>query len=98
MCCLSQKLYILTLSYIHTQQIPLSDILYLRYLSYYERGSIKCNISYNLFMVPFMKLYLYYYFLSYIIKVSSFVFQPGIYNSFGKIDLVVTIHKKSKDI
>ena len=49
-------------------------------------------------MVPFMKLYLYYYFSSYIIKVSFLVFQLGIYNSFGKRVLVVATQKKGKDI
>ena len=49
-------------------------------------------------MVPFMKLYLYYYFSSYIIKVSFLVFQLGIYNSYGKRVLVVATHKKGKDI
>ena len=49
-------------------------------------------------MVPSIKLYLYYYFSSYIRKVSSLVSQPGIYNSFGKRDLVVMTQKKGKDI
>ena len=49
-------------------------------------------------MVPFIKLYLYYYFSSYIIKVSFLVFQLEIYNSFGKRDLVVITQKKGKEI
>ena len=49
-------------------------------------------------MVPSIKLYLYYYVSSSIINVSFYVSQFGIYNSFGKRDLVVTTQKKGKEI
>ena len=67
-------------------------------MSNYGLGSFKYNISYKLFMVPSIKLYLYYYVSSSIINVSFYVSQFGIYNSYGKRDLVVTTQKKGKEI
>ena len=58
----------------------------------------KCNILYKSNIVPFINLYLCVYFLLFIIKVSFLVFQLGVYNSFGKRDLVVTTQKKGKEI
>ena len=48
-------------------------------------------------MVSFIKLYSLYS-LSYIIKDSFLVFQLGIYNSFGKRDLVVMTQKNGREI